>query len=472
MLSFTSLTPSLIEELIQKFGTAFIKYDAETINNFSHDWTEDFHFPPAAVVFPTSTQEVSQIVKWCNENNIPITPAGACTGLSGGMLPVFGGIVLSTLRLNKILEIDTRNLQARVQPGVINEELQQAAAALGLYYPPDPSSKGSCTIGGNLAHNAGGIHAVKYGVTREYVLSLEAVMADGNIIRTGANVLKNSTGYSLTHLLIGSEGTLAVITEATLKLIPLPKYRLVLVASFPQAALACEAVSAIFSAGITPSALEFMERDAIVFGYQFLKLSDKIPDDVQAQLLIEIDGNYPDILQQEAQQIGEVLEKFQVSDILFADTPSAQNEVFKVRRCLGEAVKGTTIYKEEDTVVPRAELPRLLNKVKEIGKIYGFQSVCYGHAGDGNLHVNIIKTPELSQEQWEILIPKAIREIFQFTLALKGTLSGEHGIGYVQQPYMDIAFSEVEINLFKNIKKLWDPKGILNPGKMGNALKF
>jgi glycolate oxidase len=215
-----------------------------------------------------------------------------------------------------------------------------------------------------------------------------------------------------------------------------------------------------------------MERDAIVFGYQFLKLTDKIPDDVQAQLLIEIDGNYPDILQQEAQQIGEVLEKFQVSDILFADTPSAQNEVFKVRRCLGEAVKGTTIYKEEDTVVPRAELPRLLNKVKEIGKIYGFQSVCYGHAGDGNLHVNIIKTPELSQEQWEILIPKAIREIFQFTLALKGTLSGEHGIGYVQQPYLDIAFSEVEINLFKNIKKLWDHKGILNPGKMGNALNF
>jgi glycolate oxidase len=460
------LSRELINKIIYLLGEAQVSVDAGVLEDYSHDYTEDLKFTPAVVVFPRNTSEVASIAAFCFENKIPLTPAGARTGLSGGMLPVKGGLVLSTSRLNQILEIDDRNLQVRVQPGVITQVLQETVEELGLYYPPDPSSKGSCFIGGNVAESAGGIRAVKYGLTRDFVLSLEAVLMDGSVIRTGARVLKNSTGYNLTQLLIGSEGTLAIITEIVLKLIPKPLFSLVLQVPFNSAEKACEAVSQVFRAGIIPSALEFMEREAVRFGCNFLGMKDALPDSVQAVLLIELDGNYLENLYSDAEKVSEVVEKLDAGEILLASSQEEQNQLFRVRRCLGEAVKGTTIYKEEDAVVPRAELPTLLNKVKEVGKRYGFSSVCYGHAGDGNLHINIIKTPDLSQDHWEIEIPKAIREIFETTVALGGTLSGEHGIGWVQKNYMDIAFSNKELSLMRKIKQVFDPEELLNPGKI------
>lgn len=460
------LSPELINKIIYLLGEDQVSFDPEMLDDYSHDYTEDLKFMPGVVVFPRNTGEVSSIASFCYEHNIPLTAAGARTGLSGGMLPVKGGVVLSTSRLNQILEIDERNLQVRVQPGVITQVLQEAVEEKGLYYPPDPSSKGSCFIGGNVAESAGGLHAVKYGLTRDFVLALEAVLMDGTIIHTGARVLKNSTGYNLTQLLVGSEGTLAIVTEIVLKLIPKPAYALLLQVPFQSAEQACQAVSEVFRAGITPSALEFMERDAVKFGCNYLGLTDNLPASVQAVLLIELDGSYLETLYADAEKVTAVVEQLGAGEILLAASKAEQDELFRVRRCLGEAVKGTTIYKEEDAVVPRAELPELLACVKNVGRKYGFYSVCYGHAGDGNLHINIIKTPDLSEDQWQNEIPKAIREIFKTTVSLGGTLSGEHGIGWVQKNYMDIAFSNAELSLMHQIKQVFDPKGLLNPGKI------
>jgi len=401
-----------------------------------------------------------------NQYYTPVTPIGAQTGLSGGALCVHQGIGLSMERFAKIIEIDENNLQVTVEPAVITQVLREAVAEKGLFYPPDPSSQGSCWIGGNVAENAGGARAVKYGVTKDYVLNLEVVLPSGEIIWTGANTLKNSTGYNLTQLLVGSEGTLGIITKIVLKLLPKNSHTVLMLVPFYQAQQACEAVSAIFRAGIVPSALEFMERDAIDWTLRFVEgLQVTVKPEVQAHLLIEVDGNYPDILFQEAEKIMGVVEQFDIDEVLFADTEDQKNALWKMRRSVAEAVKANSIYKEEDTVVPRYELPKLLEGIKRIGAKYGFQSVCYGHAGDGNLHVNIIKG-DMTDDNWNTQVTRGIREIFELTVSLKGTLSGEHGIGYVQKNYMDIAFSKVQLELMNQIKRVFDPNRILNPGKI------
>ena len=453
---------SFFKEII---GAEYVFTDTQSILNYSHDETEDLSYPPEVVLKPVNTEEIAKILKYCNSKNIPITPCGARTGLSGGSLPVFGGIALSIERLNSILEIDERNLQATVQPGVINQVFRDAVALKGLFYPPDPSSKGSCSLGGNLAENAGGPKAVKYGVTKDYVLNLEVVLPTGEIIWTGANVLKNATGYDLTSLMIGSEGTLGIITTIVFRLIPLPTKDITMLVPFNSAEKACEAVSAVFRAGIIPSALEFIERDAINWTLKYTDVKLQINDDVKAHLLVEVDGNDLDILHKDCERIFEVMEMFECGEILFADSESQKNQIWKLRRAIGEAVKSNSIYKEEDTVVPRAELAKLLKGVKAIGKDYGFQSVCYGHAGDGNLHINIIKG-EMSDKDWNTKLTLGIREIFELTKSLGGTLSGEHGIGLVQKDYMEIVFSEKALDLQKGIKNLFDPNGILNPGKI------
>jgi glycolate oxidase len=459
------ISEAVLDELQKIVTSPFVFTDQETLLNYSHDQTEDLSFPPQVVVKPESAQEISDILKLANHHKIPVTPIGARTGLSGGALSIFGGIGLSLERLNKIIEIDEKNLQVTVEPAVITQVLQEAVLEKGLFYPVDPSSRGSCFIGGNVAENSGGARAVKYGVTKDYVLNLEVVLPTGEIIWTGANTLKNSTGYNLTQLLVGSEGTLGIITKIVLKLLPENKYNVLMLVPFFQAEQACEAVSEIFRAGITPSALEFMERDAIDWTMKFVEASLDIKPEVQAHLLIEVDGNNPDILFEEAEKIVQVLEKFNTDEILFADTEEQKNTLWKLRRAVGEAVKSNSVYKEEDTVVPRYELPKLLQAVKSIGKKYGFQSICYGHAGDGNLHINIVKG-NMSDENWRTEVPKGIREIFELTVLLKGTLSGEHGIGFVQRNYMDIAFNSTQLDLMKGIKNLFDPNNILNPGKI------
>ena len=438
----------------------------EDLFKYSHDETEDISVLPNLVLKPKTTEEVSIIMKYCNENKLPVTPSGARTGLSGGAIPLHSGIVMSMEKFNEILEIDEENHQVTTEPGVITEVLQEKVKTKGLFYPPDPASKGSCFIGGNVSENSGGPKAVKYGVTNEYVLNLEIVLPTGEIIWTGANVLKNATGYNLTQLITGSEGTLAIITKIVLKLIPYPTHDLLMLVPFFDTEEACKVVAEIFREGITPSGLEFMERDALLLTQKFIGVNSiEIKEEHKAHLLIEVDGFKKEILMDECAKIMSVIEKFKTDEILFAESQSQKDKLWKLRRSVGEAVKAHSIYKEEDTVVPRYKLPQLISYIKKIGNKYGFRSVCYGHAGDGNLHVNILKE-NLTQEQWENDIPKAITSLFKEVVKLGGTISGEHGIGLVQKPYMKIAFSEKNIELMKEIKSVFDPNGILNPGKI------
>lgn len=464
--AYQKLTEEIIQSIENIVGKNFCFYDSESLHKYGHDETEDLVFLPEMVVKPGNSQEIANILKIFNSYKIPVTARGAGTGLSGGALPVKGGISLSMERFNKILEIDERNLQATIEPGVITQVFQEAVKAKGLFYPPDPSSRGSCFIGGNLAENAGGPKAVKYGVTKDYVLNLEVVLATGEIIWTGANTLKNSTGYNFTQLMIGSEGTLGIITKAVFKLLPYPNQNLLMLVPFFSAEKACEAVSAIFRAGIIPSALEFMERDAIDWTLKYVdNVNIPIKENIQAHLLIEVDGNDIDVLFKDCEKISEVLMQFDCDEILFAENEKQKDDLWRLRRRVGEAVKSNSVYKEEDTVVPRAELPKLLKGVKEIGDKFGFKSVCYGHAGDGNLHINIVKG-NMSDEAWKNDLSKGIREIFELTKSLGGTISGEHGIGWVQKSYLDIVFDAKMISLHKEVKKVFDPNNILNPEKI------
>ena len=463
---YVEVTGPIRELFRASLGPQAVLETHEECAHYGHDETEDLKHPPSVVVRPRTTEEVAAVMRICTAHDTPVTPIGGRTGLSGGALSICGGVGLALDRMNSIVAIDDRNLQVTVQPGVITQVLQEAVAAKGLYYPPDPSSKGSCTIGGNLAENAGGPRAVKYGVTRDFVLNLEVVLPDGSIIWTGANTLKNSTGYDLTRLIVGSEGTLAVITQAVLRLVPMPKEARLMLVPFASAERACEAVSATFRAGVTPSAMEFMERDAIAWTMRY---TDGLPSQLSAEagayLLIEVDGDHADALMRDCETILGVMEAHDAGEVLFAEAAAEKDALWRMRRSVPVSVKAHSVYKEEDTVVPRFELPRLLAGVKAIGEQYGFQSVCYGHAGDGNLHVNIVKG-DLSDAFWENELPKAIREIFQLTVSLGGTLSGEHGIGLVQRPYMDIVFNETQLALMRSIKNVFDPQGIMNPGKV------
>jgi len=467
-MNFNSIDETIINQLITIVGEQYVLIDENAFEKYGRDETEDLVFYPEVVVIPKSPDEIAAILKLCNISNVPLTPRGAGTGLSGGALPINNGVLLSMERFNSIIEIDERNLQATIEPGVITQVFQEAVQEKGLFYPPDPASKGSCFIGGNLAENSGGPKAVKYGVTNDYVINLEVVLPTGEIIWTGANTLKNSTGYNLTQLMIGSEGTLGIITKAVFRLVPYPQNDLLMLVPFYSAEEACAAVSAIFRVGVTPSGLEFMEREALIWGAEYINdKSLQIPDDIEAHLLIEVDGNNKDVLYGDCEVIYKVLENYNCGEVLFAEDAAQKDNLWRIRRVVGEAVKAKSTYKEEDTVVPRAELPILLKGVKEIGEEYGFKSVCYGHAGDGNLHINIIKG-EMTDDDWNNKLSDGIRKIFELCVKLKGTISGEHGIGYVQKGYMDIPFNSTELQLQKNIKELFDPKGILNPSKLFN----
>ncbi len=466
-MKFNKITKNSILLLQQVVGEAYVFTDTENLNKYGQDET-DFHlYLPETVVKPRTPEEIAAILTIANNELIPVTVRGAGTGLTGGALPVRGGILISMERFNKILDIDTRNLQATVEPGVINEVFQNAVKEVGLFYPPDPASKGSCFLGGNVAESSGGPKCVKYGTTKDYILNLEVVLPTGEIIYTGANTLKNSTGYNLTQLMVGSEGTLGVVTKIIVKLIPFPKHDLLMLVPFKSIEQSCEFVSEVFRAGFTPSGMEMMERDALIIASKFIdSLAIYMEDDIEAHLLIEVDGNDIDVLTKDMEAIAELASKYEVGELLFAESAAQKQELFKLRRKINEAVRATTISKEQDTVVPRAELPKLMKGVKALGVKYNFKSVCYGHAGDGNLHIRLIKG-ELTDEQWNgDYMKNVIAELFTLCKQLKGTISGEHGIGWVQKGYTPIVFSEKEIEIQKNIKKVFDPNGILNPDKM------
>jgi glycolate oxidase len=464
-MQYNKVTQEQIKTFQQIVGEPFVIIGNEATAAYSRDHTEDLTYTPEVVIRPGNAAEISEVLKVCNTGTIAVTPRGAGTGLSGGALPLFGGVVIAMDRFNKILEIDERNFQATVEPGVINEAFQLAVKEKGLFYPPDPASKGSCFLGGNIAHASGGPRALKYGTTRDYVLNLEVVLPTGEIIWTGANTLKYSTGYNLTHLMIGSEGTLGIVTKIVLKLIPHPQQTLLMLAPFASPEKACAAVNGIFLAGCSPSACEFVEPEGFRLSAQMLNLSFTVPEGVEAYLLIEVDGNDPELMMKECEQISDVLYAHESGEVLFAQSSEEKEYFWKLRRSIGEATKHNNTYKEEDTVVPRAELPALFRGVKAIGEHYGFRSVCYGHAGDGNLHVNILKD-RLSDEFWNNGIHEAIVKIFELCKSLKGTISGEHGIGLVQKRYMKVVMPVHQLELMKKIKLAFDPKQVLNPGKI------
>ena len=462
--------PALSVEIIDEFknivGENYVLYDDETLDRYAHDETENLYYLPDVVIKPRNAEQISAILKICNAKKIPVTPRGAGTGLSGGALPHLGGVVLSTERMNSIIEIDERNLQVTTEPGVITEVLQMTVKEKGLFYPPDPASRGSCFIGGNIAENSGGPKAVKYGVVKDYVLNLELVLPTGEIIWTGANVLKNSTGYNITQLIVGSEGTLGIVTKIVLRLIPHPKFDLLMLVPFKKLDQAGEAVSAIFRAGFVPSAMELVEIDALKIVSKFVDSSAvHITDDIEAHLIIEVDGNNMDLLVSEMEAIGALLANYEIGEIYFADDAAQKTELWKLRRRVAEATKLAGYTIEEDAVVPRAELPALIRGVKEIGAKYNFNAVCYGHAGDGNLHIRIHKegTPN---SFGDAEMTQSLRALFELVKGLGGTISGEHGIGLIQKGFMDIMFQQKQLDLMRQIKKAFDPNNILNAGKI------
>lgn len=464
-MGYNKITADILKTIIAIVGEDAVITQYAGLEKYSHDETEDLSYYPEAVVKPRSADEISRLLKLCNEQLIPVTPRGGGTGLSGGALPIAGGLLISMERFNKILNIDEQNLQATVEPGVITEVFMNAVAAKGLLYPVDPASKGSCFIGGNVAHGSGGPRVVKYATIREYILNLEVVLPSGDVIWTGANTLKYASGYNLTQLMIGSEGTLGIVTKIVTKLIPRPTADALMLASFTSNEDACAAVSAIFRAGVTPSALEYMERRCIEWVKEYSGISFELKESDAAFLLIEVDGTDQEMILNDCEKVNHVLDEFGCNNVLFADTTLQKAALWKIRRTIGESVKQHAVYKKEDMVVPRAELPALVKGIKEIGGRYGFESVCFGHAGDGNLHLNIVKG-SMSDADWSNKLNDGIREIFELTVSLGGTISGEHGIGLVQKEFMPLKYTGVHFELWRGIKQVFDKNNILNPGKI------
>jgi glycolate oxidase len=461
---FSPVTPDLVRRLREVVGEEGVVASGPDLDLYGRDESEDLHVPAEVAVLPTTTEQVSRVLALAHEANVPVTPRGAGTGLSGGAIPAFGGIVLSVKRMDRILEVDEDNLMAVVQPGVINERLQDAVAARGLYYPPDPASRGSCMIGGNIAENAGGPHCVKYGLTKDYVLALEAVRSDGRVFRTGGKLRKDVAGYNLTQLLVGSEGTLAVVTEATLRLIPLPPHRRLMLVPYDDLDKGARGITAIYRTRVTPSALELVEKAALRAAQEHL--SRPVPYvDAEAVILVEVDGTDEAAVEADAQRVGEALLEAGALDVVLADTPAKEKDLWRIRRCLGEAVRAIAAYIECDTAVPPSRVPDLIRGVREVAARFGVRQISYGHAGDGNIHVNVLAEDPDPEHRERVLRP-AVEAIFDVAVSLGGTITGEHGVGCVQSPYLSKCRDEVAIETMRAVKRALDPKGILNPGKV------
>ena len=455
------LSQNIAKELNNIAGKENITTSREDLICYSYDATNQ-KFLPDAVVFPKSAEEISLILKLANKDAFPVIPRGAGSGFSGGSLPVEGGVVVSLERMNKILKIDTDNLVAIVEPGVVTGDFQEEAEKLGLFYPPDPSSLKFCTIGGNIAECAGGPRAVKYGVTKDYVLGLEVVLPTGEIINTGVQTAKGVVGYDLTKLMVGSEGTLGIVTKAVLKLLPLPEATKTMFAVFSDMRDAANTVSKIISSKIIPSTLEFMDKESIgcVAGY----LPPDLSGSIDAALLIEVDGD-KDLIEKEALLIRGICMESSATDVRIARNRQEAKTLWQARRAISPALARLKPNKiNEDIVVPRSKIPDAIIGVREIAKKYNLTNANFGHAGDGNIHVNIMIDKSLKDELNRA--EEAVKEIFELVISLGGTISGEHGIGTTKMPYIKMELSQSAIDVMKKIKQVLDPKGILNPGKI------
>jgi glycolate oxidase len=453
------------EKLVAIVGKNNVLTEKEAIADYAHDETMGLSSQPDIVVKAENTQHVSEILKLANHYLVPVVPRGAGTGLSGGAVPTAGGIVLSLEKMNKILEIDEEDMMIVTEPGVITGTLQTEVEKKGLFYPPDPASLDSCHIGGNLAECAGGARAVKYGVTKDYVVGFEAVLPSGEIIKLGGKLLKNVVGYDLISLIIGCEGTLAIITKIILKLVPLPKAKIDLLVPFDSYTTASQTIVEIIKSKVVPAAIEFMDKESILACEECL--GRQLPfREAEAQILIELDGDDKEYLEKQAEMVGELCLDKGAKDVLVADTKANQEKLWEVRRKISESLKLTGGLKvSEDIVVPINQMPKVLGRLQDLSKKLAVKIVCFGHLGDGNIHVNILKK-QLADDIWNKILPEAINGVFDITVAAGGTISGEHGIGVTKKKYVPRVLSAAEINIMKQIKKTFDPNNILNPGKI------
>jgi glycolate oxidase len=438
---------------------------AEDINEeYSHDELSGTESYPDVVVKVTSAEEVAKIFKYANEQHIPVTPRGAGTGLVGSSVAIEHGIMIDTSLMNHFLELDEENLTLTVEPGVLLMELSAYVEAKGLFYPPDPGEK-SATIGGNISTNAGGMRAVKYGVTRDYVRGLEVVLPNGSIVEFGGKIVKNSTGYAMKDLIVGSEGTLGIITKAILKLLPLPKKAISLLVPFPTLEQAIRTVPLIIKSKAIPTAVEFMEREVIMDSEQYL--GTKFPDNsADAYLLLRFDGNSTEEIEKSYDSVAQICLEQGAVDVLISDTDERNDSIWKARGAFLEAIKGSTTYMDEvDIVVPRNRVNEMVEYTHALQKEIGIRIKSFGHAGDGNLHAYILKD-DLGEVEWEHKMNLAMEKLYARGRELQGQVSGEHGIGFAKKPYMKEAINPEVIGIMSGIKKAFDPNNILNPRKV------
>ena len=458
------MNPGDVEALSSIVGRENIFSDKAHLRAYSYDATKTY-YQPEAVLFPRDEEDVSRILVYCNAHRIPVVARGAGSGFTGGALPARGGVVLAFEKhMNKIIEIDMENMLAVVQPGVVNKELQRAVEKQGLFYPPDPASEEYSTIGGNVSENAGGMRAAKYGITKDFVMALRAVKANGDIIRAGKRTIKDVAGYNIAGILTASEGTLAVITEITLKLLPKPGYARSYMGIFPDVKAAMNAVFKSLASGANPVAMEFL--DSLVVKAVREKTGVQLPEEAGALLIGDVDGNVPEEIDFQLSILKKSFEENGSMAFRVAEKEQDRELLWHARRSASPSI---TIYGSkklnEDISVPRSKLPEALERIYSTGEKYGLKVPCFGHAGDGNIHVNVMVDGSDDEELERG--HRAIREIFQLVVDMGGTLSGEHGIGLSKAEFMDIAFTPAELQLFRDIKKAFDPNGILNPGKMG-----
>ena len=457
-----ALDTTHIEYFKQLLGEENAKIDSLHKLTYSYDATRESR-EPDMVLFPRDEKDISDILKYCNTHLIPIVPRGAGSGFTGGSIAAQGGIVLALEKhMNKILELDTKNLIVRVQPGVINKDLQNFVESHGLFYPPDPASENQSTIGGNVSENAGGMRAAKYGITKDYVMAIRAVLPNGNIIRAGKKTIKDVAGYNVAGILIASEGTLAVISEITLKLIAKPKITRSAMGIFDTIENAMNAVYKTMASGVTPVAMEFL--DNLTIRAVESKFNKGLPIEAGAILITEVDGNLEEEIQYQLKLIESRFKENGCVEFKVAKDSKEGQDLWFARKNASQSI---SIYGKkklnEDITVPRAKLPELLEKIDEVSKRYGFKIPCFGHTGDGNVHTNVMVEDLKDLDKGH----EAITEIFKIAVELEGTLSGEHGIGLAKAPFMNLAFNEDEMNLFRSIKSAFDPNNILNPNKMG-----
>jgi glycolate oxidase len=463
-MALATLDPSHLAALLRILGDSGLRSDDAALDAYGRDETEDLLFRPAAVALPESTAQVAAVLRLAASERIPVTPRGAGTGLSGGALPVRGGLVLTLERMNRIRELDARNMTVLAEAGVVTGRLQEEVERHGLFYPPDPGSRDTCLLGGNLAEDAAGPHSCRYGTTRKWVLGLEAVRPDGEVIHTGSANRKDVVGYNLTQLLVGSEGTLAVITAARLRLIARPSATVTLALPFPDLERAAAAVPEIFLADLDPASCEILEEAALAAVAQTHELPAALSG-AGALLFLELHGDREEALLDVALRCSEVASAHDGGEPLVATDAREQRRLWAIRKVVAEAVKAKSVYKEADTVVPRASLADLVRASREVARRHGLEAISYGQAGDGNLHVNLLRG-DLGEREWNERRDRAENELFDAVLALGGTITGEHGIGYTQRRLMPRAVDSPTLESMRSIKRAFDPHGILNPAKI------